>query len=203
MHRGHCYGANGGDAENHMNCGGSCRNSYVKTANPYQNGSGYAASYGHNMNELAHHPQQMAQHQHQHSHHTHPHHHSHPHHHHHYHQSQMQQPQQLEPVASKASDMDDDTDDGIIYMPGPSSSKKQPHYFPPSHNQSIDFEEPSSIIDVEEQIEPELEEDYDEDIPPIDLSKPPSVESFVNKIRTEKEVQINAEGKSITVTTIL
>lgn len=181
VHRGHCYGANGGDPENHMNCGGSCRNSYIKSANPYQNGSGYAASYACNPNEMSHHPN------------PHPHHH-----HHHQHQHLVANNNN-----NKSLDVDDDTDDGIIYMPGPSASKKQPHYFPAPTKSMEPFEEHSSIIDVEEQVEAEMEEDYDEDIPPIDLSKPPSVQSFTNNVRTEKEVQINADGKPITVTTIL
>lgn len=105
---------------------------------------------------------------------------------------------------NKSLDGDDDTDDGIIYMPGPASSKKQPHYFPAPTQPMDTFEEPSSsIIDVDEQGEGDVPADYDEDIPPIDLSKPPSLQSFTNNIRTEKEVQINADGKPITVTTIL
>lgn len=179
VHRGHCYGANGGDAENHANCGGSCRNSYIKTSNPYQNGAGYVGQ-----------TEETSSHQHS-----------------QYTQYNSQQANQhYDSVKRPKTIEDDDTDDGIIYMPAPLSVQKQPHYFPTATLATLDFEEPSSlsIIDIDEQQEMELEADYDEeDIPPIDLSKAPSVESFGNKVRTEKEVQINADGKPITVTTIL
>lgn len=154
MHRGQCYGANGGDAESHHNCGGSCRNSCIKT-NPYQNETGYGG-YTYNTNGAPH--------------------------------------------AHIATTDDDDTDDGVIYIPGPSAVKKQTHYFT-APTLSPELEEEPELPDVEEQIEQEHEEDYDEDIPPIDLSKTSSAISFVTKVETEQCV--TAAGEPFTVTTIL
>lgn len=167
VHRGQCYGANGGDAESHHNCGGSCRNAHIKS-NPYQSESGYGGYTGYNLNG-----------------------------------STSQQRHANLNAVHNTTDEDDDTDDGIIYMPGPSSSKKQPHYFHAPMVNSTVAEKKQTVeqSDGEEQVEQEHEEDYDEDIPPIDLSKAPSDESFATKVQTEKGV--NADGASFTVTTIL
>lgn len=170
VHRGQCYGANGGDAESHHNCGGSCRNAHIKS-NPYQSESGYGGYTGYNMNGGGG-------------------------------GGTSQQRHANLNAVNNTTDDDDDTDDGIIYMPGPSSSKKQPHYFhAPMVNATAEQKQSVEHSDGEEQVEQEHEEDYDEDIPPIDLSKAPSVESFTTKVQTEKGV--NADGASFTVTTIL
>ncbi|CAD7002753.1 unnamed protein product [Ceratitis capitata] len=166
-HRGQCYGANGGDAESHHNCGGTCRNAHIKS-NPYQSDSGYGGYTGYQVNGNA-----------------------------------AQQRHANINAVHNTTDDDDDTDDGIIYMPGPSSSKKQPHYFHAPMVNATEKKQRAEQSDGEEQVEPEHEEDYDEDIPPIDLSKAPSVESFTTTTKVQTEKGINADGASFTVTTIL
>lgn len=148
LHRGHCYGADGGLAESHHNCGGSCRNVHVKS-NPYQCEAGYGNYGGRHVD-------------------------------------------------------DEDTDDGSIYVAGQSGIKAKTHYFHAVPH-TLDLDEPhiKQPTKCSYLAEEELASDYDEDIPPIDLSKVNSVESFKNRVQTETEHSLNAEGMPVTVTTIL
>lgn len=89
----------------------------------------------------------------------------------------------------------EDTDDGIIYVASHSGSKAKAHYF-----HALDTDERPKCSYLAEE---ELASDYDEDIPPIDLSKGNSVESFTNRVQVATEQSLNAEGMPVTVTTIL
>lgn len=51
--------------------------------------------------------------------------------------------------------------------------------------------------------EEELASDYDEDIPPIDLSKTNSIESIESQVRIASERSVKTEGLPVTETTIL
>lgn len=89
----------------------------------------------------------------------------------------------------------EDTDDGIIYVASHSGNKAKTHYF-----HALDMDERPKCSYLAEE---ELASDYDEDIPPIDLSKVNSVESFTNRVQIASEQSLNAEGMPVTVTTIL
>lgn len=156
-HRGHCYGADGGHAESHHNCGGSCRNVHVKS-NPYQCDGGYG-NYG--------------------------------------------------SYCVRHID-DEDTDEGIIYVAGHAGARSKTHYFHAApHALDLDDSEPQRRQQQQQALkcsylaEEELASDYDEDIPPIDLSKTNSIESIENQVRIASERSAKAEGLPVTETTIL
>lgn len=106
---------------------------------------------------------------------------------------------------------DEDTDDGIIYVAGHAGARSKTHYFHAvPHVLDLDDAEPQRRQQQQQQAlkcsylaEEELASDYDEDIPPIDLSKTNSIESIETRVRIASERSVKAEGLPVTETTIM